>query len=386
MRILYILPGLVPPNSDPVFDKFTYLSEIAEGEVLLPVWWDSLDAVSPFLKESFPIHRVGQFRYHLFLIYRFPKFLQRIASLFFYIRGGLALHGEKKFDVIITYGTNRPAVAGVILKLLTGAKLIVEIPGVPENAFRYDVPDPDFRAAIKRLFADQLLLFSGKIADCIKLLYPWQLRKYPQLQNKKVAVFHDFVPVHVVGAEQSTTPFILSVGYPWYTKGIDILIRSFKLIVAKFPEYRLKLLGFFPDRRYLDKLIGNCPQIEFVPASPHEVTLKVISCCSLYVSASRTEGMPRVLLEAMAARKPIIAAAVGGIPHYMVDDDNALLFEAENVEQLAAKLSILMGDPELQARLGARGYQKVFSEYDEQAYVCEFQKMLQSLELNETHL
>lgn len=68
--------------------------------------------------------------------------------------------------------------------------------------------------------------------------------------------------------------------------------------------------------------------------------------------------MPRVLLEAMAGRKPIIAAAVGGIPYYMVDDDNALLFEAENVEQLAAKLSILMGDPELQARLGDRGYQK----------------------------
>jgi glycosyltransferase involved in cell wall biosynthesis len=95
--------------------------------------------------------------------------------------------------------------------------------------------------------------------------------------------------------------------------------------------------------------------------------------------------MPLVLLEAMAARKPIIAAAVGGIPYYMIDNDNALLFQPENVEELAEKLATLLISPELQARLARRGHETVFSEYDERSYVHSFLTMLQSLRLHESY-
>jgi glycosyltransferase involved in cell wall biosynthesis len=285
----------------------------------------------------------------------------------------------------MTYGTNRPGIAGVILKWITRAKLIVEIPGVPENAFRFDEPHPGIRTAIKRYFADHFLVLVGKTADCIKLLYPWQLQKYPQLHNKRVAVFHDFVPVHVINPEQSEERFILLVGYPWYTKGVDVLIRAFKSIAAQFPNYTLKLMGSYPDREFLNKLAGSCQQIEFLTPRQNELALKVIGSCSIYVSASRTEGMPLVLLEAMAARKPIIAAAVGGIPYYMIDNDNALLFQPENVEELAEKLATLLISPELQARLARRGHETVFSEYDERSYVHSFLTMLQSLRLHESY-
>jgi glycosyltransferase involved in cell wall biosynthesis len=108
--------------------------------------------------------------------------------------------------------------------------------------------------------------------------------------------------------------------------------------------------------------------------------LKVIGSCSVYVSASRTEAMGRVLLEAMAARKPIIASAVDGVPYYIVDNDNGLLFESGNVEDLAAKLAILLSSQELQARLAKRAYEKGFSEYDERSYVRSFSNMLQSMQ------
>jgi len=291
----------------------------------------------------------------------------------------LKLHRKKKFDVIMTYGTNRPGIAGVILKWITGAKLIVEIPGVPENAFRYDAPHPGIRTAVKRFFADQFLMLAATTADCIKLLYPWQLGSYPRLHNKKVAIFHDFVPVHVISAEQIEEHFVLLVGYPWYTKGVDVLIRAFRSIAAQFPNYKLKLMGYYPDRDFLDNLAGGCPQIEFLTPRPNELALKVISACSIYVLASRTEAMGLVLLEAMAARKPIIAATVGGVPHFIRDNDNGLLFQSENVEDLAAKLTTLLSSQKLQARLAKRAYEKVFSEYDEQSYVRSFDGMLKSL-------
>jgi glycosyltransferase involved in cell wall biosynthesis len=378
-RLLYILPGLVPPGEDASRDKFTYLSEVAEGEVLLPVWWNSSRSAPPYLQPTFPVYRVGSFRYHLFPAFRAPKFLQRIAISLFYIRRGWQLHREKKVDVIVAYGTNRPGIVAVILKWITGAKMIVEVPGIPENAFRYDARHPGLGSFIKRFFANACLLFVGSFSDCLKLLYPTQLQKYPLLKAKRAVVFHDFVPVHSIREEPTQELFVLSVGYPWYTKGMDVVIRAFKSIASQFPECKLKLMGYFPDRGYLDELAAGCSQIEFLPGRPNELALQVIGACSVYVLASRTEAMGRVLLEAMAARKPIIASAIGGVPSYISENENGILFQSENVEELAAKLAILLSNNALRARLANRAYQLVTTEFDETAYVSSFKNMLDSL-------
>jgi glycosyltransferase involved in cell wall biosynthesis len=379
-RLLYIAHGRVPPSPNAAYDRFAFLSKVAEGEILLPIWWGLREEVPAYLQPEFPVYKAGNFSYHLFLIGRFPEAIQRFAEFYFHVSEGLRLHRQKKFDVIMAYGTNTTGVAGVLLKWLTGAKLIVEISGVPENAFRYDDLGRPSQGGIKRFFADRLLSFVGSASNCIKLLYPSQLRSYPSLKKKKVAVFHDFVPIRVVQPAKSEERYILSVGHPWYTKGMDVLIQAFKLIAPQFPDWKLKLMGHFPDRTYLDDLARGCPQIEFIVAAPNEIALKVIGACSVYALASRTEAMGRVLLEAMAARKPIIASAVGGVPHYIVDDDNGLLFESENTQELATKMATLLGSPELCTRLADRAYQKVMAEYDEEAYVGSFQRMLQSLQ------
>jgi glycosyltransferase involved in cell wall biosynthesis len=297
----------------------------------------------------------------------------------FYIRRGSQLHRQRKFDVIMAYGTNMPALAAVILKWITGAKMICEVPGMPENAFRYDEPNPGIGSAIKRFFTDRLLNFVGRRADCIKLLYPTQLRKYPKLANEQVAVFHDFIAVHTIQSEPTEEQFVLSVGFPWYTKGMDVVIRAFKSIAPQFPNCKLKLMGHFPDRPALEQLACGCPQIEFLIARPNDEALKIIGACSVYVLASRTEGMPRVLQEAMAAKKPIVASAVGGVPHLIEDNKHGLLCEAENVEELASKLAILLRNNALRERLARVGHEKVKSEIDERAYVRQFDAMLRSV-------
>lgn len=380
MRLLFILPGPVPPSADASLDKYKYLSEIAEGEVLLPVWWASENSVPEFLRGTFPVFHCQQFSYSLFLSYRYHRSLRGFANFIFYIHRGLQLHRAKKIDFIITYGSNLTGLAGVVLKWITGAKLIVEIPGVPENAFQYDAPHPGKYIAAKRFFADLSLLAVGKAADCLKLLYPQQLQHYPRLQEKGHAVFHDFVPVRTIRPGRDQERYILLAGEPWYTKGVDVLIRAFKLIAGKFPAYKLKLLGYYPDRGELNDLARGSPQIEFLAACPYDRALSIIGSCSVFVLASRSEGMGRVLLEAMAARKPIIASAVGGIPHYIRDNDNGLLFQSENVEELAAKLTALLENEELQSRLATRAYERVLSECDEGAYVRSFRCMLRSLQ------
>jgi glycosyltransferase involved in cell wall biosynthesis len=381
-RLLYILPGLIPPDSDPRRDKFHYLSELCEGEILLPVWWGATDEVSPHLRNGFPIYQVDRFYYHLFLSRKPPRFYRQIATFLWYVRCGITLHRENKIDVIVTYGTNMPALAGVIVKWLTGAKLVVEIPGVPENAFRYDAPNQGNVATVKRFIADRLLYFVGRASDCFKLLYPWQLQKYPRLQKKKAAIFHDFVATRCVQLPAKEEQFILCVGYPWYTKGVDILIGAFKAIMKQYPDYRLKLMGYYPDRQPLEELAQGCPQIEFLAPRPNELALKVISECTICVLPSRTEGMGRVLLEAMAAGRPIIASNVGGVSHYISDGENGLLFASGSVEELAATMVRLLSDKELRIRLGQRAYERVFSDFDENAYVQAFDRMLRAIQNN----
>lgn len=378
-RLLYILPGLVPPEPDPRRDKFRHLSEICEGDILLPVWWSSVEEVGPHLQGTFPEYRVGRFTYNLFLFLKVPRLARKVVTILWYIRRGRQLHRKNKIDVIVSYGTNLPGVAALILKWLTRAKLIIEIPGVPENAFLYDAPKPGKGFLLRRMLADRLLYLVGTASDCFKLLYPWQLQNYPRLQKKPAAIFHDFVPLRCVPSVETPEKFVLSVGHPWYTKGIDILIQAFKRISAEFPDYRLKLMGYFPDRQALEILAAGCSQIEFLAPAPNERALTVIGACSVFVLASRTEAMGRVLLEAMAARKAIIASNVGGVRHYITDNVNGLLFEPERVDELASKLARVLNDGDLRVRLAKNGRETAMSQLDELSYVQAFNRMLDLL-------
>jgi glycosyltransferase involved in cell wall biosynthesis len=68
---------------------------------------------------------------------------------------------------------------------------------------------------------------------------------------------------------------------------------------------------------------------------------------------SLSEGLPLALVEAMFARKPLVASAVGGIPEVVTSGEQALLVPPSNPGDLAAALGRLLSDPGLASRLGA---------------------------------
>jgi glycosyltransferase involved in cell wall biosynthesis len=100
-----------------------------------------------------------------------------------------------------------------------------------------------------------------------------------------------------------------------------------------------------------------------------ESVVALMAECSFFVLASRSEGMPRVLMEAMASHKPIIASAVSGIPFYIKDGETGLLFPREDVDALAAALDRVMGDEVFAAKLGENGFHYASSELSERRHV-----------------
>src|SRR5580704_151813 len=135
MRILYVHSTVLPPPTDLRTDRFRLLSTELEGDVLQPIWFPTAGEVEAmFGLGSYPVYTVGRFRYHWFLS---PTrgFRKRLETFRFYLRKGRELHRERPFDCIVVYSHMTTALCAALLKLFTGAKLIVEVVTSPHLAY-----------------------------------------------------------------------------------------------------------------------------------------------------------------------------------------------------------------------------------------------------------
>jgi glycosyltransferase involved in cell wall biosynthesis len=89
----------------------------------------------------------------------------------------------------------------------------------------------------------------------------------------------------------------------------------------------------------------------------------LMTLADLVVLSSTTEGLGLVLLEAMTARRPVVATRVGGVPEIVVDRVTGLLVEPRAPDLLAAAMIELLGDPVLSARMGEAGRRRVEEEF-----------------------
>ncbi len=381
MRILYVHATLVPPPTDLKTDRFYLLSDELEGDVLQPVWYRSPEEIeADFGPGSYPVYTSGRFRYHWFLAGRYHGFRKRGALLWFYLRKGLKVLRERRHDCIVAYSHMTTALCGVLLKALSGSKLVVEIATTPDLVYLTDRPRPTWRDRFMHVYSDICLHASLLLGDRAHLLYPGQLSNYPLLRKVRTTVFHEFVPVSAIGRRldsRSHEPFVLFVGAPWYLKGVDLLIEAFRRMESGFPGMKLKILGHYPDRTTLDTLIGNSTNIEILAARPNPEVLQIIQQALVLALPSRCEGMGRVLIEAMAAGVPLIGSDVGGIPFMIQDGENGFVFPAGDSMALERRLRELLSDPDLRQRMGANGYVRAHEKLNEKVYVGQFKRMVE---------
>ena len=260
----------------------------------------------------------------------------------------------EKYDVIITYGPFKTGFAGYLLKKLTRAKLIIEVPGNPKKSFSFETKDPSIINKLKTKVGDLLVPFIINEADHIKLLYPTQLNGYKDIEKKQISIFHDFVPISAIKPSEESDKYILFLGFPWYLKGVDILIKAFKLISNEFPEYRLKIVGYCPDKSYFQKLAEGNNKIELCDPVFHHEAMKLMSRCTLFVLPSRTEAMGRVLLEAMACKKPPVIRDIPVYKEWFKDGENCI--KGKTTEDFARAIEKLSTDSELRKKISNNAY------------------------------
>ena len=325
---------------------------------------------------------LGSFRYHATFGVGITGPLGFFWYLGYYLRVGLALSkSQGAFDAIVAYGPFRCAIAGWIISRLTGAKLIIEVPGPPTEGFIFERGLwARFKLHAARMYVPYLL----HRAQGLRLYYPSQLEGLDGGKFPPAFVFPDLVPVSLIDSMEEVRKngdgrYILFLGFPFNRKGVDILIKSFNKISSNHPEVSLKVVGYCPYLEPYKKLAAGNPRISFHPGVPHEQAMALIANCTIFVLPSRAEGVPRALIEAMAARKPVVSTRVDGIPFLIDDGRDGLLVDPDDVDDLAFKMDRLLIDPGLARQLAEEGHRRVMRDFSEARYVEQFHEMLKTL-------
>jgi glycosyltransferase involved in cell wall biosynthesis len=184
------------------------------------------------------------------------------------------------------------------------------------------------------------------------------------------AVFH---PSRRVVAERGEPPLILAVGRLRAKKGLDTLIDACRLLHERGLRVRCDIVGYGEEHDALAHRIENAGlgrHVRLVGKLAREQVLERYARATLFVQPSRItangdrDGIPNVLLEAMAMGLPVVASRVSGIPEVVRDGVNGLLVQADAPLALADAIERVLHYPAHSAAMGLMARHTVAEGFD----------------------
>lgn len=174
--------------------------------------------------------------------------------------------------------------------------------------------------------------------------------------------------VNLRPAGQANLPVrrLVTVGRLSAEKGYPGLLDALRMVRSKVPGLTLNVVGDGPLRQDFEsglEAAGLTQVVTLHGGLPEEEALALIASADAFVLSSLMEGLPVVLMEAMAAGKPVIAPAVAGIPELVRDGETGLLFRPGDWVHLAQQIERLAGDQRLASTLAKAGRVRVEEEF-----------------------
>lgn len=159
---------------------------------------------------------------------------------------------------------------------------------------------------------------------------------------------------------------ILFIGRMSGVKGAPLMIDALAALRARHPDARLVMIGDGPERPALQAQAGAhglAEAVTFTGTQTQDEVAAHLSRADLLALPSFAEGVPVVLMEAMAAGLPVVTTRIAGIPEMVENGVSGWLVPPGDLDTLVDRLDALLSDPAGRAAMGAAGRDKVCREY-----------------------
>ncbi|MEP2530319.1 glycosyltransferase [Shimia sp.] len=281
-----------------------------------------------------------------------------LFQLFYFAEAGvLAAHLRKKN---VRHLHNHIAKSSCTVAMLTS-----EISGIP---YSFTLHGPDIFFAPDHWRLDEKIA-RARFVSCISHFCRSQAMAFSDPRHwSKLHIVHCGVdPDRYTNFEDPMGHNLLFVGRLAPVKGLPILLRALETLVPDFPKLHLTVIGDGSGRAALESQVetaGLTDHVSFAGYKSQSEVAEALIASDLFVLPSFAEGVPVVLMEAMAAKRPVVATQIAGIPELVTDGGSGLLVPPGDPDALAQAIAKVIGNPSRATGMGIVGRARVEAAYD----------------------
>ena len=224
--------------------------------------------------------------------------------------------------------------------------------------------------------ANNLILYSPR------LIKEWNLEKY----HHKILITHrhflDFSTFTVVAPLTNRSPIIGYIGRLSGEKGIQNFVQALPAILSVRQDLRVFIGGDGELREIIETFLqeeGIATRVDLLGWIPHNDLPDYLNQLRLLILPSYTEGLPNIMLEAMACGTPVLATPVGAIPDVIIDGKTGFIMENNSPECIAKNVTRALNSPDLE-RIAEDGRRFVEENFTFERTVENWKEVLQNIE------
>jgi glycosyltransferase involved in cell wall biosynthesis len=263
---------------------------------------------------------------------------------------------SRRPDAVLVQGAQETALV-LVARRLAGVetKVIADLHGDPGAPVR--LYGSRARRALGPL-ADALARRAIQGADAVRTLSPFTTELVRARGVEPAGVFPAFMDLDafldVPPAPLPERPTALFVGVLERYKAVDVLADAWRRASGRLAGAELHIVGRGTLTHVADALVRDLPgRARWTPALDTDGVARALDGATMLVLPSRSEGLPRIAVEAFCRGRAVVGSRAGGIPDLVADGENGLLVPVEDPAALADALVQVLSDRELAERLGA---------------------------------
>ena len=271
---------------------------------------------------------------------------KRIKAVFALLSKG------RKYDVFHIHACSDrgflPAILGINIGRLLKKRIVLTFHGGGAEGF-FRKKERFVKRYLSRTSANIVLSgFIGRVFDRYGIPYT----VIPNVLEADGSAFRARTEIH---------PRFIGIRSLTETYNIKCTLRAFAIVLEKYPDARLTLLGGGALKAQLEQFVADhhIQNVTFVGQVPNTEISRYLDEADIMVSSSRFDNMPVSVLEGFRAGLLVISSNVGGVPYMIEDGRNGLLFESDNDRQMAEKMLAAVENPDATRRMIANARQSL---------------------------